>query len=203
MKHFFHKSTDHPHTFVLLHGSGGRESDLLSVVGEIDVRQSVLGIRGSVRDHGGFRHFERQTDGKFDREEINQRTEEVLHVIEDYVQHNQVNRKHIHLLGYSNGANLAVNMILQQPELFSSALLFHPSHLYPEAERSDLSGMPIFMTSGSRDAITPPGEAYALRQQLETFGADVTVELTDHGHELTNKEVDIAASWWNKGLASH
>lgn len=51
MKHIFNKGQDQKPTFLLLHGTGGNELDLLSLAGRIDDEASVLSVRGNVLEN--------------------------------------------------------------------------------------------------------------------------------------------------------
>ncbi|EZH65316.1 hypothetical protein DH09_16915 [Bacillaceae bacterium JMAK1] len=194
MQSFYHHSETNQDVFIVLHGSGGRETDLLHVVGEIDDSLSVLGIRGDVSNNDkGFRYFNRPIDGRFDYEEIQQNTDQIASFIKDQLGMG----RSIHLVGYSNGANMAVSLLLSHSDLVDSAILLHPSHLFAHVEKKSPDNVPVFISSGARDVITTPGDVMAVKKQLSDNGAQVTVKLTDYGHELTDEEIKQAASWWN------
>ncbi|GAJ98910.1 alpha/beta hydrolase [Geomicrobium sp. JCM 19055] len=194
MKSFYHHSQTSQDVFIVLHGSGGRETDLLHVVGEIDDSLSVLGIRGDVSNNNkGFRYFNRPVDGQFDYAEIQENTDRIASFIKEQVG----TGRSIHLVGYSNGANLAISLLLSHSDLFDSAILLHPSHLFSHVEAKSLDNVAVFITSGARDVITTPGDVMAVKKQLSDNGAQVTVKLTDYGHELTDEEIKQATSWWN------
>ena len=46
-------------TMILLHGTGGNETDLIPLGEFIDPKTSLLGIRGNVSEHGMPRFFKR------------------------------------------------------------------------------------------------------------------------------------------------
>ncbi|MBM7837196.1 putative esterase [Alkalihalobacillus xiaoxiensis] len=197
MQSFIHKSSNHQDVFIVLHGSGGRETDLLDVVGEVDPNLSVLGIRGQVAGKG-FRYFNRPVHGQFDFAEIEKNTHKLASFIADEQTKHGLTKSCLHLVGYSNGANMATSLLYTYPAMFESAMLLHPSHLFKDTETRDLRSKPIFISSGARDTITLPGEAVALKEQLTEYGAEVTLKLTDHGHELTTQAIEAARNWWNK-----
>jgi phospholipase/carboxylesterase len=64
MKHIFNKGKDLTKpAFLMLHGTGGNELDLLPLAGMIDDEASVLSIRGNVLENGMPRFFRRLAEG--------------------------------------------------------------------------------------------------------------------------------------------
>ncbi|MFS0788168.1 dienelactone hydrolase family protein [Shouchella sp. 1P09AA] len=196
MRYFYHRSQTTTDTFILLHGSAGRESDLLEIAGDLDVSFSVIGLRGDVRDEKGFRYFSRPTNGAFDYDDINARTEDIHETIKDLLKKNGTKDARLHLIGYSNGANVATNLIRRYPEDYTSAVLFHPSHLFRDARDIDLDGTTIFISAGATDTLVSPGDAFALEAQLQSYGAQTKLALTDYGHALTTADIEEATNWW-------
>lgn len=52
MEHIFKQGEPSQPTFVLLHGTGGDEHDLLPVAEMLDPSYNVLGVRGNVSENG-------------------------------------------------------------------------------------------------------------------------------------------------------
>ncbi|MDR0140165.1 alpha/beta hydrolase [Metabacillus idriensis] len=200
MKHFFHNSEESDQVFILLHGTGGRETDLLPAAGQVDSSLSVLGIRGDVEEKGQFRYFKRKPDGSMDEESLKVKTQDLLDFLSNAVKIYQLDKKVLHLIGYSNGANMAVSLILHRPELFRSAMLFHPSHPLQSYNDVWLNRLDIFVTAGAMDQLVLPSEAVQLKKHLSLLGANVSLHLTDHGHELRNSEFAQASKWWNEKI---
>lgn len=196
MKHFYHHNEESNKVFVLLHGTGGRETDLLHVAGNVDATLSVLGIRGDVVEDGHFRYFKRQKDGSMDEESLLSNTDRLLRFINDASSRYQMDGRELHLIGYSNGANMAVSLLLHQPCLFKSAILLHPSNPLSSFNGALLKDIEVFLTSGARDQMVLPGEVFQLKKHLLELHANVKVHLTDKGHELVEEEITEAAKWW-------
>ncbi|WP_284139381.1 dienelactone hydrolase family protein [Virgibacillus sp. LDC-1] len=200
MRYFFHRSKHSADTFILFHGTGGRETDLLRVAGNVNPYFSVFGIRGNVIENGQRRYFKRLKDGSFDKIDLKARTQIMLQFIEQKLKEYQAGETRLHLIGYSNGANMAVNLLLHSPEHFQSAVLLHPSASPHAISHANLSNVPVFITAGATDHIVAPGEAVTLKRQLTESGASVSLFLTDGGHELRESEVSEVTSWWNHGM---
>src|SRR5688500_20175777 len=63
-------------TFVLLHGTGGNEEDLIFLGRELEPNASILSPRGKVLENGMPRFFKRLAEGVFDIEDLKFRTHE-------------------------------------------------------------------------------------------------------------------------------
>ena len=65
-------------TFLLLHGTGGNEQDLIPLAYELDKRAAILSPRGKVLENGITpRFFRRLAEGVFDLEDMKFRTNEL------------------------------------------------------------------------------------------------------------------------------
>src|SRR5699024_11733785 len=77
MKHIFNKGEDETKpTLLLLHGTGGNESDLLPIAKEMDDQANVLSVRGNVLENGMQRFFKRLAEEVFDEGALSIRTKE-------------------------------------------------------------------------------------------------------------------------------
>src|SRR5215475_8938258 len=91
---------------VLLHGSGGSESDLMPLADELAPGAPRLGIRGTVTIDGGYAFFHRFPDRRVDEADIAARAP----VLADYIttscaRYNLTRRPMA--IGFSNGAIMA------------------------------------------------------------------------------------------------
>src|SRR5437660_632979 len=64
-------------TLLLLHGTGGNETDLLDLGRALDGTAALLSPRGKVLEHGMPRFFRRLAEGVFDLEDLTRRTHEL------------------------------------------------------------------------------------------------------------------------------
>src|SRR3954462_13844009 len=108
-------------TLLLLHGTGGDETDLLGLARAIDENAALLSPRGKVLEHGMPRFFRRLAEGVFDEEDVRTRAHELADFIE-------AARKEYGIaapvaLGYSNGANIAAAVMLLRPEALAGGVL--------------------------------------------------------------------------------
>lgn len=185
-------------TFILFHGTGGRETDLLPVAQQIDMRNGILAVRGNVIENGERRYFKQLANGTPDLEDLVGKTDEMREFIDETAHQYAFNQNNIVPIGYSNGANIAASLLFHYGQAMKGAILFHPIVPVKNAQLPDLTGMPIFIGIGAVDTLALPGEAMKLKKMLEEAGADVNVHITDFGHELADSEVEAAAYWYAK-----
>jgi phospholipase/carboxylesterase len=70
-------------TFLLLHGTGGNEQDLIPLAYELDKRAAILSPRGKVLENGITPRFFRRLAGVFDLEDLKFRTNELADFVID------------------------------------------------------------------------------------------------------------------------
>jgi phospholipase/carboxylesterase len=191
-------------TFLLLHGTGGNEQDLIPLVYEIDKSAAILSPRGKVLENGTTpRFFRRLAEGVFDIEDLKFRTNELADFVNDASKTYDFDLQHVIAIGYSNGANIAASMLLLRPEILSSAILFRAMvPLVPEI-LPDLSNKHIFMSSGLYDPIVSRQQAENLFGLFKNAGANVSLSWQESGHELTMEEVRKAKEWLLQYTTSH
>ena len=182
-------------TFILLHGTGGNEEDLLPLGRFLAKDATLLGIRGKVLEDGMSRYFRRLAEGVFDEADLTFRTHELARFIEEATAAYHLNRDGLIAVGYSNGANIAASLLLLEPDLLSAAVLFRSMVPLEPKDTPNLRGKAVLMQSGAFDPIIPPANSQRLAQILQQAGADVTLNWQQTGHGLTNEEFEVAQTW--------
>jgi phospholipase/carboxylesterase len=199
MKHIFVAGANQAApTFLLLHGTGGTEQDLLPLAQLINPAASVLSVRGNVLENGMPRFFRRLAEGVFDIEDLLFRTNELNEFLNQAAVEHGFNRDNMVAVGYSNGANIAGSLLFQFKDVLKGAILHHPMVPLRGARLPDLSGIPVFIGAGRNDPICSPKETDELLGLLEGAGSKVTVHWENNGHQLSRTEVAAAADWYGK-----
>ncbi|MDF2715084.1 MAG: carboxylesterase, partial [Paenibacillus sp.] len=127
MKHIFRKGTNgSAPTLLLLHGTGGTESDLLPIAEAISPGSSVLSVRGNVLENSMPRFFRRLAEGVFDEEDLVFRTQELFEFIQQAAEQYGFDRDNVVAVGYSNGANIAGSVLFHYKDALKGAILHHP-----------------------------------------------------------------------------
>jgi predicted esterase len=182
-------------TLLLLHGTGGDESDLIPLGEYLAPGVGLLSPRGKVLEYGMPRFFRRFADGSFDVDDVKLRAHELAGFVEVAAEKQGFDRGAVVAVGYSNGANIGAAALIAHPGVFSAAVLFHATLPYQPAEIVNLPGLPVFLTGGRRDTMIPPEGTEALAELLGKAQAEVTLRWQPGAHDLTRAEVDDARQW--------
>lgn len=178
---------------LLLHGSGGDEQDLIPLAERIAPGRAILSPRGKVSDHGITRFFRRLDDGSWDMDDFRQRSAELAEFVSSAGQTYGFEKPIA--LGYSNGANIAWSLLLQDPGLLAGAILLRAMAPFDPRPLPDLSGIPVLLIAATHDELIPVERAGLLAALLGEAGADVTYEALPGGHGLTGEDIALAAEW--------
>ena len=197
MEHIYNENKKGAPVFVLLHGTGGTETDLLPLAQALNPEYNVLSIRGNVKENGMNRYFRRLGEGNYDWEDLEFRGNELYKFIADKAEEHDFKLRDVIFVGFSNGSNIAIQLMLQQEEKFKKAMLFAP--LYPtDLERKhDFSDVKVFLSLGKGDPIVPESESERVIRLFEERNADVT-HIWVNGHTLPQEALVAGKEWLNK-----
>ena len=180
---------------LLLHGTGGDEEDLVALGKLLAPGAALLSPRGRVVENGMPRFFRRLAEGVFDMEDLKLRSKELADFARSASVKYGFELTSLVVVGYSNGANITVSMLLLRYLLPAGAVLFRPMVSVVPDELPDLDGMAVFISAGRSDQVVPRGEPERLAKLLGDAGAKVTLNWESATHTLTEQEVKKAASW--------
>lgn len=181
----------------LLHGTGGNERDLIPIGQFIDNNATYIGIRGNVDENGMLRYFKRNLDGSFDHRSLAKETYVLWNEIQVLIEKYDLNDKKLTILGYSNGANILINMMKEFKLPFDGYYLHHPSTVRPEVPFKHQAGY-VFVTSGKMDPYLFEDQYNALVDSLQSTGMDTITFQHEMGHALTNDELVDAKQTFEK-----
>ncbi|WP_339199115.1 alpha/beta hydrolase [Solibacillus sp. FSL R5-0449] len=198
MNYIFNQGKEDKPVFLLLHGTGGDENSLLALAEIIDPEASVLSVRGNILEHGMPRFFRRLAEGVFDMEDLAFRTKELYEFIGEKASEYGFDRQNIIAIGYSNGANIAANLLFEYENALKGAVLHHPMVPNHDTTVAKQNGTQVFIAAGVNDPICPQQEAIDLERYLTDAGASVTLEWESNGHQLTMNEVQKAKAWYER-----
>ena len=184
---------------LVLHGTGGDETDMLPLGREIAPGAALLSPRGNVLEGDMPRFFRRFREGLFDEDDVRRRAGELADFVTEA-------RRAYGLaqplaLGYSNGANIAAAVLLLHPKALAGAILLRAMAPLAEPPRPDLSGTPVLILSGLDDPIAKPSTAKRLATALEAAGARVERAELPAGHGLTQADVRRAKAFYAREAA--
>lgn len=182
-------------TLLLLHGTGGDESDLLPLGRMLAPGAALLSPRGRVLERGMPRFFRRLAAGVFDEQDLIARTHELADFVGAAAVRYGLDAAHVVAVGFSNGANIAAATLLLRPGVLQGAVLLRPMVPLTPPVLPALAGTRVFAASGRFDPTVPAGEPERLVAMLGAAGADVRLHWSDAGHEMTHSDVAAARAW--------
>ena len=189
---------------LLLHGTGGDESDLLPLGESLLPGAARLSPRGKVLENGMPRFFRRLAEGVFDLDDLRTRTDELADFVQAAGRTYGFNGRRPVAVGFSNGANIAASLLLLRPGTLSGALLIRPMVPLVPDPLPDLGGIPVRINAGQVDPLVPPPESEALATLLTDAGANVTLKWIHGGHALTSEDLEAGREWFGfSSLSPH
>ncbi|WP_158805403.1 MULTISPECIES: alpha/beta hydrolase [unclassified Acidisoma] len=178
---------------LLLHGTGGDETDLLGLGERISPGAALLSPRGQVLEGGMPRFFRRLAEGVFDEADVRRRAADlatfVVEARDAYGVSAPVG------IGFSNGANIAAAVLLLHPGVLAGAALLRAMVPLAEAPPAKLAGTPVLILSGARDPVVPAENAARLAAIYAEAGAEVRHETLPAGHGLTQDDISRVKIW--------
>lgn len=178
---------------LLLHGTGGDESDLIPFGDAIAPGALLISPRGRAPEGHLNRWFARHAPGVLDENDIRRRADELQTFLP------AVARRHalpaFDAAGFSNGANMLAALLLLHPGWIKNAVLMRPMLPITPSETPDLSGTAVLVMAGTRDEMIPRESTEQLIDLLTSADAELTTHWSDNGHRFSSDEVSLAQEW--------
>jgi phospholipase/carboxylesterase len=192
-------------TLILLHGYGADERDLLPIAHELDPRLRAVSLQGPIALSGPMRawfNLSQDLQGRisFDPAEARAAVRSVIGAVEEIAQ----GSPRPLLLGFSQGAGIALGVALLRPDLVSGVLsLSGVARALEEQDHAplpELKGLRVFAAHGLQDPLLPISLGRALRDELVRLGVSVDWHEYPMGHMVVPEEIEDAKAWL-KGVA--
>ena len=188
---------------VLAHGRGADEQDLLPVARKLPDELHVVSLRAPERLGPGYTWYDLDVpDGDLHRSQpdpdgFRRSLDAVAASVEGAVDAYGLDPDRVGLLGFSQGAIVAVSLLLEAPERYAWVAALHG---YLPASHEDRSpdgvrGKPVFVGAGRADDIIPGRRSEAAADRLREVGATVTFQRYDAGHGIGRAELADVVSF--------
>jgi phospholipase/carboxylesterase len=192
-------------TLILLHGYGADERDLLPIAHALDPRLRAVSLQGPIALGGRMRAwFNLGQDARgritFDPDAARAAVRSAIAAVEEIA----ATSPRPLLLGFSQGAGIALGVALLRPDL--SAGILSLSGVARSLEDQDhaqvekLRGFPVFAAHGLDDPLLPIELGRELRAILEALGLDVEWHEYPMEHMVIPEEIEDARMWLNARL---
>jgi phospholipase/carboxylesterase len=178
---------------LLLHGTGGDETSLLSFGRRVAPAANLLSVRGRSLDEGSPRFFRRFGALTYDQKDLTDEARALAQFVRDAAAFYGFDPHHLVALGYSNGANIALASLAFGRGAYGGAALLRPVMALEQPPETDLTGLPVLVVNGERDPFLPHAEGVV--SYLRLSGARVYEETLPAGHELSGQDEAVVARW--------
>jgi phospholipase/carboxylesterase len=178
---------------LLLHGTGGDETDLLGLGERVSPGAALLSPRGQVLEGGMPRFFRRLAEGVFDEADVRRRAADLAAFVAEARETYGIAAPVA--VGFSNGANIAAAVLLLHPGVLAGAALLRAMVPLAEAPPAKLAGTPVLILSGSKDPIVPAENAKRLAVMFTQAGAELEHQTLPTGHGLTMDDISRVKAW--------
>ncbi|MDQ0322552.1 phospholipase/carboxylesterase [Pararhizobium capsulatum DSM 1112] len=174
--------------FFTFHGTGGDENQFFDFAARLLPDATIVSPRGDVSEYGAARFFRRTGEGVYDMADLARATDKMAAYVAAMKEQHQASE--VYGLGFSNGANILANVIIEKGDLFDRSALLHPLIPFQPRDNRKIAGRKILITAGERDPICPAPLTQALADYFERQKADVTVEWHSGGHDIRQNEIE-------------
>ncbi|MDE1992015.1 MAG: alpha/beta hydrolase [Rhizobiaceae bacterium] len=170
------------------HGTGGDENQFFDFGSRLLPEATIVSPRGDVCEYGAARFFRRTGEGVYDMADLARATEKMAVYVKGLaVDHGA---SHILGLGFSNGANILANVLIEHGDLFDASALMHPLIPFQPRDNAKLAGSKVLITAGERDPISSVPVTRALADYFTRQEAEVTLEWHQGGHDIRPNEIE-------------
>jgi phospholipase/carboxylesterase len=192
-----------PPLLIQLHGVGSNERDLFSFADLVDPRFLVLSARAPLtRGPDAFAWFDVQflPEGfAIDPEQLHASRDRIVRFIGEAVARYGADPDRVYLLGFSQGAIMALTTMLSSPAIIAGVAALS-GRLPPEvlpwiAPRQELAGLPVFVAHGTSDTVIPVRYARDARRTLEGLPVELTYREYDMPHTIGPRTMQDVLAW--------
>ncbi len=191
-----------PPLLLMLHGVGSNEEDLFDLAPYFDERLLILSARAPLTLAPGSYAW-----WPFDStpQDVVEARRVLLGFIGEAVQAYAVGTSRVYLMGFSQGAILALMTLLVTPGPLAGVVAMS-GRVLPEAEtqaaaRERLQGFPILVQHGLYDTVLPIEYGRASRDYLSTLPVDLTYREYPMAHQINEASLADAREWLSERLS--
>lgn len=182
---------------VTLHGTGGNAEEIAALGRELDKDAAIISVNGEVLENGMRRFFKRHGEGQYDLEDLDDRGLQLLDFLKEKSTEYEFDLEQAVLVGFSNGSNIAVNLLLRENTPLKNAVLFAPLYNVDVDDNVKLNDTNVFLSMGEMDPIVKRADSEYVVSLFEERGANVE-KFWVNSHEITGEALQAAQAFLSK-----
>lgn len=182
-------------TLLVLHGSGGSETQLLPLARRVGGGANLLAPRGRSTGEEALRFFARRPDGSFDQAELDYEADALARFVTESADWYDFDPQRVVILGYSNGAHIGAAALARNPTTFAAAALLRTVAPFALPAAVDLAGKRVLMLQGVGDHLLRDHADTLLADYLTAAGAGLQVTTVPGGHYLGPEDEVVLRAW--------
>jgi len=197
-----------PPLLLLLHGYGANEDDLFSLAPYLDERFMIVSARAPIMlqpmSYAWFNLGFTPQGIVVNPEEVEGARRTVHKFLGEIVEAYDCDPKAVYLMGFSQGAMMSLAVALTYPGSAAGVVAMSgrvlPQALDQVADKDALTGLPIFVSHGSRDMLIPIDQGRDARARLSALPVELTYREYDMGHEISYDSLKDITEWLKERL---
>lgn len=195
---------------LLLHGFAQNEDAMHRLAPMLDERFCVVSVRAPIElgvEKYAWARARFTPDGpEDDAGDFETSRSALLRFLDELLAAYDLDAERVYLMGFSQGASLALGLAMSQAERFAGAVATSGKLLEQYLEAADppaaLNDLPILMAHGSHDRLVPIRRARRDHEVLADLPVDLTYREYPMDHEMSFESLGGAAAWLKERLGT-
>lgn len=189
---------------VLLHGYGADEKDLMGLSPALDPSLRILSVRAPhPTPMGGFAWFGIEFDSEIRAYDLEQAAKSLDDLVEFLSELRREVSDPMAIVGFSQGAMMALAAVARDPALASSVGLLSGkavAALLPSEAPAGIEDVRFLVQHGAFDPLVPVANGREIDALLSAWGAPHAYREYPMGHAVSAESLDDLATWLGTGL---
>lgn len=173
-----------------LHGKGSNEQNMSGLVAPLAEEFIIIGIRGNMPLGPGYQYYDLKSLGNPDRQMFDQAAADLAEFISYITEKYPVMPDKRYLLGFSQGAILAMTLALTMGEQLKGIIALNgyiPEFVKTEYTLRSMKNVSVFASHGEYDSVFPVRIAHETAAYLQEQTDDLTFKLYPSDHGVTEE----------------
>ncbi|WP_071393169.1 alpha/beta hydrolase [Bacillus tuaregi] len=182
----------------LIHGKGSNEQNIFDVVEGLEKEFFIFSIRGHIPQPPGYSFFTFKVYGQPDRDGFDEGVERITSFIDYAVKEYPVDRSHLYLLGFSQGAVMSMTLALTLGHKIRGIVAlsgYIPQFVLEEYDIKPVDGQSVFISHGEKDPVLPYQWGVAAQEYFNEMKASVSFHSYQEGHTVSAKNQEDLTNW--------